>query len=324
MTPKPRPAALLRSERLALGLAFPAASGDAPLLSGDELRQLERLRLVHLDAVLSGLVGQPVGAAGARGLEFVEYRPYTPGDDLRRIDANVYARLHQAFVKTSPAERDIGLSLLLDGSRSIGLPGSPPRRHGDRLAALLGAIALLRGDSTQVAVLADGEAWGGAPLTGPQMIPSLLDELERLPRGMRTDLAGAIRAHRRLQAPVEIAALITDALVEPAALEEAVAELAGTARAAVVLHVVEAVPEALAGAPGAVELRDRETGERMVVDVTPRVRAAYAERASELAGRVEAVCAANGAAYARTPVEGDPLVQVVAFAREGEMLERAR
>lgn len=301
-----------------------AAGEQAPLLSGDELRQLERLRLVQLDAVLNGLVGQPLGAAGARGMEFAEYRPYTPGDDLRRIDANVYARLHQAFVKTSPAERNIGLSLLLDGSRSMGLAGSAPRLHGDRLAALLGAIALLRGDSAQVAVLADGEAWGGDPLTGVAQIPTLVDQLERLPRGTRTDLAGAIRSHRRVQAPVEIAALITDALVEPWALEDAVGELAGAARAAVVLHVVEELPEVLDGAPGAVELNDRETGERMVVEVTPRVRAGYAERTEELTERVAAVCATNGVAYARTPVEGDPLTQIIAFASAGALLERAR
>lgn len=301
-----------------------AAGEDAPLLSGEELREVERLRLVSLDAILSGLVGQPLGAAGARGLEFAEYRPYTPGDDLRRIDANVYARLHQAYVKTSPAERDIGLSLLLDGSRSMGEPRSATRRHGDRLAALLGAIALLRGDSTQVAVLADGEAWGTDLFSGAALIPTLLDELEQLPRGTRTDLAGAIRSHRRVQEPVEIAALITDALVEPTALEEAIAELAGAARAAVVLHVIEERPEALYGDTGAVELTDRETGERLVVEVGPSVREAYAERTDELAERVAAVCARSGVAYARTPVEGDPLTQLLAFAGTGALLDRAR
>jgi uncharacterized protein (DUF58 family) len=301
-----------------------AAAEAAPLLSGEELRQLQRLRLASLDAVLRGLIGQPVGAAGARGLEFAEYRPYTPGDDLRRIDANVFARLHQAVVKTSPAERDIGLSLLLDGSRSMGAEGSVPRVHGDRLAALLGAVALLRGDRVELAVLADGAALDAAPLSGPRMISALLEALTELPRGVRTDLAGAIRAHRRVGAPIEIAALVTDALVAPDALEEAVAELARMARAAVVVHVVERVPAALAGGSGTVELLDRETGERMVVEVTDRVRAAYATRADELADRVAAVCASHGVAYARASVQESPLDQIVALAGTGELMERSR
>jgi uncharacterized protein (DUF58 family) len=303
------------------------AAGDAAapaLLSGEELRQLERLRLASLDAVLRGLIGQPVGAAGARGLEFAEYRPYTPGDDLRRIDPNVYARLHQAVVKTSPAERDIGLSLLLDGSRSMGEAEAPTRRHGDRLAALLGAIALLRGDRVELAMLADGDSSDAAPLSGPRMISALLQALAELPRGVRTDLAGAIRSHRRVQAPVEIAALVTDALVEPTALEEAIVELARMARAAVVVHVVEREPRALADGGGTVELVDRETGERMVVEVTDRVRTAYATRADELAQRVAAACAAQGVAYARAPVDEDPLDQVIALAGAGELFERSR
>lgn len=295
-----------------------------PLLRGAELRELERLRLASLHAILRGLVGQPIGAAGARGLEFAEYRPYTPGDDLRRIDANVYARLHQAVVKTSPAERDIGLSLLLDGSRSMGVAGSAPRVHGDRLCALLGAIALLRGDRVELAVLADGMASEGTPLAGPRMIPALLEALEQLPRGRRTDLAGAIRAHRRVQEPVEIAALVTDALVAPEALDEGLAELARMARAAVLVHVVEPALPALEGDPGPVELIDRESGERLVVEVTPRVRAAYAERAAELGARVAARCAAFAVAYAGAPVGGEPLEQIVAFAAGGGVVERVR
>ena len=62
------------------------------------MRQLERLSIEHLGAVLAGLVGQRAGPAGARGLEFADYRPYTPGDDLRRVDWNIYARLGEAFV----------------------------------------------------------------------------------------------------------------------------------------------------------------------------------------------------------------------------------
>jgi hypothetical protein len=116
---------------------------------------------------------------------------------------------------------------------------------------------------------------------------------------------------------------VTDALVEPAALDEAVTELARMARAAVVVHVVERVPSALA-AGGTVELLDRETGERMVVEVTDRVRAGYAARADELAERVARSCAALGVAYARAPVEGAPLDQVIALASAGELFERTR
>ncbi|MCR5683169.1 MAG: DUF58 domain-containing protein, partial [Clostridiales bacterium] len=38
-------------------------------------------------------------------MEFADYRPYTPGDDLRRIDWKLYGRLDQYFVKLFTDER---------------------------------------------------------------------------------------------------------------------------------------------------------------------------------------------------------------------------
>ncbi len=214
-----------------------------PLLDGATLRQLQRLRLRDLDAIVRGVLGDAAAgvASGGRGLEFADYRAYAPGDDLRRIDWNVYARLRQPFVRTSPAERELGLALLLDGSRSLGDRGAPARRHAERLAALLGAVALLRGATVQLTVLADGGAINGEPLSGEQQLPALLDQLEQLPRGRETALAAGIHARRPLASGSEFAALLTDALVPAPELDAALEALRGV-RAATLLHVTEARP----------------------------------------------------------------------------------
>ncbi len=290
-----------------------------PLISAEDVRQLERLRLGHLDAILQAVAGQPVGRPGARGLDFAEYRPYAAGDDVRLIDANVYARLRQAFVKTSPAEEDHALTILLDGSRSIGTPGLPSRHHADRLAALVGTIGLLRGDAVHLTVLADGSAESGAPLVGAPAIGDLVDQLARLPRGTHTDLAAAIRYRRRWHPVCDLAVLVTDALVEPDALEDAVAELRRAGRSAAVLHVVETQPGALR-ADGAAALRDSETGEELVVDVGARLRATYAERARELAERVVRICVDAGVGCSTMAVEGEALDQLLDLAGRQEIV----
>jgi len=79
-----------------------------------------------VDAIVAGFGGQRAGAQRTRGLEFVDYRRYTPGDDLRSIDWNVYARLREVVVKAAPAEGHVDLALLLDGSRSMD-DGTPSR-----------------------------------------------------------------------------------------------------------------------------------------------------------------------------------------------------
>jgi uncharacterized protein (DUF58 family) len=291
---------------------------SAPLVDAGELRQLERLRYAQLDALMAGLVGRPVGAAGGRGVEFAEYRPYTPGDDLRRLDANVYARLRQAVVKSSPAERQLGLALLLDASASM----SSVALHARRLTALLGAIALLRGDRVRLSLLADGAARAERQLWGPRALGALLEQVEAAEWAARTDLARSVRAARSREGAAQVAVLVSDALAEPDALDEAIVALAATGSASALVQVVDDAP--LAGERGAVELVDREDGSRLSVVLTSAARAAYAARVDALVADVGAACAHHGVGHVRADVSGAPLEQLLGLVGAGSILERTR
>jgi uncharacterized protein (DUF58 family) len=291
---------------------------SAPLVDAGELRQLERLRYAQLDALMAGLVGRPVGAAGGRGVEFAEYRPYTPGDDLRRLDANVYARLRQAVVKSSPAERQLGLALLLDASASM----SSVALHARRLTALLGAIALLRGDRVRLSLLADGAARAERQLWGPRALGAMLEQVEAAQWAARTDLARSVRAARSREGAAQVAVLVSDALAEPDALDEAIVALAATGSASALVPVVDDAP--LAGERGAVELVDREDGSRLSVELTSAARAAYAARVDALVADVGAACAHHGVGHVRADVSGAPLEQLLGLVGAGSILERTR
>jgi len=51
--------------------------------------------------------------------EFAEYRAYTPGDDLRHVDWNVFARTERAYLKRYRGETNSLLTVLLDASNSM-------------------------------------------------------------------------------------------------------------------------------------------------------------------------------------------------------------
>jgi uncharacterized protein (DUF58 family) len=53
------------------------------------------------------------------GFDFDEHRPYRPGDDVRRIDWNVTARLRQPFVRETHADRELNVIVALDVSASM-------------------------------------------------------------------------------------------------------------------------------------------------------------------------------------------------------------
>jgi uncharacterized protein (DUF58 family) len=269
--------------------------------------------------VVAGFGGRRAGAQRTRGLEFVDYRRYTPGDDLRQVDWNVYARLREIVVKAAPAEGHVDLALLLDGSRSMD-DGTPSRfRYAQELGAMLGTVALLGTDVVAVHVLADGASFTGIRLAAPHLVTELIKEVGELPRGTRTDLAAALRDYRRNAEPPDLAVLLSDGLAEPRALAEAVDELAGSARAATFVHLVES-EAALTSLEGAFELEDRETGERLVVDVTPRARATYEERVESAAAALRDRCADRGVTYLRAPTDVAPLDFLFGAARDARLV----
>ena len=140
-----------------------------------------------------------------------------------------------------------------------------------------------------------------------------------LPRGTRTDLAASLRDYRRGSEPADLAVLLSDGLADPAALEEAVGELAASGRAAAFVHLVEG-EAALAALEGAFEMEDRETGERLVVEVTPKVRATYEERLAETSAALKDHCADRGVTYVRAPTDVAPIDLLFGAAREAALV----
>src|SRR5512135_2257816 len=62
--------------------------------------------------------------------EFAEYRAYSPGDDLRHVDWNVFARTERMYLKRYRGETNSQLTLMLDSSASMGYSSGGPRSHG--------------------------------------------------------------------------------------------------------------------------------------------------------------------------------------------------
>lgn len=296
-----------------------SAAADSPLLDSDTVRALERLSLVSLDAIVAGFAGQRAGLAGAAGLEFADYRPYAPGDDLRRIDWNVYARLHEVLVKVAPEEGHIAVDVLIDASGSMDYGRPNKLRHARSLAAALGTVALLRSDSVRAWVLSDGEAQAGGLLDAPRMLLPLAAEVERLPAGRGTDLPASVRAYRRVGPVSDLAILIGDAIMAPEELAEALQELGSAARSVAFVHVIDA-SEAAPPRRGALELRDRETGQRLSLTLTDSVSTAYREHFERFCRAVVEACRAAQVRYVRAPTDVSSLDVLADAARSAGLV----
>jgi uncharacterized protein (DUF58 family) len=295
---------------------------DPPLLSAGDVRRLTRLAISAPGVVQAGLIGPRAGPGRSTSeVEFAEHRRYVPGDDPRRIDWAAYGRLRELLVKTTPDPGRVTVSIMLDGSASMD-SGEPNKlRYGRRLAALVAAVAVLRSDPVRVQMLADGGSVAGGLLASPGLLAVLTAELERLPSGRTTELAQSVADATIAGTRVQLALLISDCLVEPADLQAALSRLARAAHSATLVQILDPA-EATAGPLGAVQLRDRETGERVHALVTERLRERYADRYARFRAETEAACVAAGVHHVPAQTTVDPLDLVFRLAREGVMVRR--
>jgi uncharacterized protein (DUF58 family) len=286
-----------------------ALDQDPELLDAATVRALERLTLVSLDAVIAGVAGARTSDRRGVALEFADYRAYTRGDDLRQLDWHVYLRLRELLVKVGPQEGHLELDLLIDTSRSMdSVAGDPSNvrptklRHAQRVAAALGAVALLRADAVRTWALSGGDAEPGARLDAPRMLARLERELLRLTPGRGTELQASLRSYRNAGAAADLAVLISDALVPTPSLAEVLHELGSAARASALVHVVDRA-EAAQVPRGMVVLRDRETGRRLELSLTESVAAAYEQRFERFRHAVQEACADAGVRYLPAPTD---------------------
>ena len=160
-----------------------------PLFDSDFLKKLEYLSLVSKRVFRGSLLAQRRTMQLGGGIEFADHREYTPGDDFRYLDWNLYARHDELLLKRFQEEEDLHVYFLLDCSRSMAY-GSPPKfDFARRVAAALAYIALADLDRVAVVAFAD-DIVDDFPLTrGKGRILALLKFLENLPaQGSDTNL----------------------------------------------------------------------------------------------------------------------------------------
>src|SRR5512145_3297284 len=123
------------------------------------LRKLQRLTLVTSRVRAGALRGERRSLKRGAGLEFADFRDYVPGDDLRRVDWNVYARLDRPYVKLREEEEDLAVHILVDASQSMDWGEGAQHKFSFalQLAAGLGSIGLSTGDRVTAVMLSEAK-----------------------------------------------------------------------------------------------------------------------------------------------------------------------
>ena len=123
--------------------------------------------------------------------EFAEYRTYNPGDDLRHVDWNVFARSEKMYLKRYRGETNCQVNILLDASRSMKFTSHTIDKleYARFLAASLAYLAGMQRDAAGLIVFDDEVRQFVPPSTKQGQLARLLHGIERTQVGVRTDYA---------------------------------------------------------------------------------------------------------------------------------------
>ncbi len=169
------------------------ATADSPLLSPQLLAQLEKLELVSRKIFRGRMKGERRSNRKGQSVEFADFRSYVPGDDLRFIDWNTYARLDRLFLKLFLEEEDLHFYALIDASLSMDF-GTPTKlEYAKQLAAALSFVGLIRGDRARIETLGQSPRTPGPILRGRRSMWRMMDYLANIQPGESVSLAQGVK-----------------------------------------------------------------------------------------------------------------------------------
>lgn len=234
----------------------------------------------YLEISTRGLVNDVFGGEyhsvfKGQGMSFAEVREYQYGDDIRKIDWNVTARVGHPFIKVFEEERELTVILVVDVSAS-GDFGTCGRMKGElaiEMCALLAFSAIQNNDKVGLIIFSDRVEKFVPPRKGRKHVLRVLRELYyHQPEGRQTDLGVPLEYLSHVQRRRATVFLVSDFLSKDFQKPLAVA---GRRHDVIAVRVGDRREEELPPI-GLVEMEDPETGEHVMVNTSdPDFRAEY-------------------------------------------------
>jgi uncharacterized protein (DUF58 family) len=300
------------------------------LFDADFMRKLERLSLVSRKLKSGRLKGERRSPKRGQSVEFADYRTYAPGDDLRRVDWNAYARMERLFVKLFQEEEDLTVHILIDASKSMDwgdpndialtapvtptdtAPSNPQSAirttqsdtsdqnkliYAKRVAAALGYISLTDLDRLSITAFSKSGLQRFTPVRGKGHALSLLRFIAGVRAEGQTDLDLMLRQYAAQARYPGLLFLLSDCLVDGGGVQ-GLSALQAAGHEINLIHILspaEIHPEL--ALIGDLRLKDIETGATQDVSIDSGILDLYREKYEQWQGGIENFCRRRGINY---------------------------
>ncbi len=266
---------------------------EIPLLSPQLLAQLERLELVTRKIFRGRLKGERRSKRKGQSVEFADFRNYVPGDDLRFIDWNLYARLDRLFLKMFLEEEDLHFYALIDASGSMDFGEPTKLRYAKQLAAALGYIGLVRADRVKIETL--GQSAAGPVLRGRSSLWRMIEYIDSIEPGEPVPLAESVKSFCMRNSGKGVVVLISD-LMDKEGYEPALRYLMSQQMDVYIIQVLSA-EELDPDVQGDLKLVDCEDMDVAEISVSAPLLSRYKETLNAYVGGIKEFCGRRGMNY---------------------------
>jgi len=278
------------------------------LLSPELLARLEKMELVSRKIFRGRMKGERRSPRKGQSVEFADFRNYVPGDDLRFVDWNTYARLERLFLKMFLEEEDLHFYALIDASSSMDFGEPTKLKFAAQLAAALGFVGLVRGDRVKIETVGESARESAPAFRGRRSLWRMLDRLGQIQPGQTVSLAEGVKSFCLRNSGKGIVVLISD-LMDKAGYEPALRYLVSREMDVYVVHVLS--PEELdPDIQGDLRLVDCEDGDVAEITVTGPLMKRYKQTLAAFIESAREFCTRRGMTYllARSEVPVEQLV----------------
>jgi uncharacterized protein (DUF58 family) len=265
------------------------------LIEGAFLERLERLSLVSRRRLAGHGKGDRRSVRKGTSIEFVDFRHYTPGDDPRQVDWNIYRRSGNLYVKQFEEEEVLTAHVLVDVSKSMDWGNPSKAQYSARLAAALGYIILAGSSRLAVGALGESAATTFGPAWGRRQLSGLMEFLDRERSNGGTNLDAALESYARRAEP-GLAIIISDLLTPK--FEAGLRRMLDRRFELVILHLL-APEEVNPPMSGDLTLVDSETANEVAITLNQEAIDRYTARFRTWCDGLESFCSRHGIVYQR-------------------------
>lgn len=269
-----------------------------PFLNDGFFSRLETSAL-NLRSSLAGFFGgKHLVKTYGQTVEFADYREYMLGDDIRRIDWNLYSRFEKYFLKLFTDERQMHTQIFLDCSASIGKTNATKAAYAIGFAAALGFLSIHNMDKLSFKLMKDDKVEDPfGTIVGKTNFFRVIGDLEKIEFDGDVDLEKAIVGCNDVGNNDGLTIIISDFFTN-SDWRKAIDYLCYKKRQILLVQVLsrDEVDPTYYGRINLVdsEAADIADGKNMKLRITRAMQLAYEEALNDFKAEIKSFCASRG------------------------------